>query len=294
MTRWVIDALEDTVDLAIVSRGYGRKSSGTLQVSPDHAAQDAGDEPLQLAVDLSAKGSGTEVWVTEDRLRGIEEVASHKKAKAVVLDDAFQHRKLRGTFNLLLTPWDKPWNEDFLIPAGGLRDIAYASKRADYVLLTKAPEDPASLQEKAEKLRLSRNIPVDYAYLSYQKPRRADGTEDAFDHYSKYFSLSAIARPAVFEEHLRTLGPLQHCFRFRDHHPYSAGDLERIRQKIDTFDGLPAAVFTTAKDWMKLRHLNLKPFDSTFRIFIVDVRMEVGNPAALKEAILKSIDKNRT
>ena len=128
--------LENGYKPALLSRGYGRKSSGFVEVMTDSVATNVGDEPYQI------KRKFPEVYVTvcEDRVIGIETILSLKpETEVIVLDDSFQHRKIKPGFNILLTDYSRPYYNDFLLPVGMLREPISGRKRADVIIVTEKP-----------------------------------------------------------------------------------------------------------------------------------------------------------
>ncbi|MCC7501368.1 MAG: tetraacyldisaccharide 4'-kinase, partial [Flavobacteriales bacterium] len=121
---------------ATLSRGYGRKGTDILEVSGSEHADQVGDEPLQV----KAHFPRVRVFVGADRVKALAHMArTAPELKAVVLDDALQHRPIRAGLNIVLTTWSKPWSDDALLPAGDLRDLPYRARQADVVVVTKSP-----------------------------------------------------------------------------------------------------------------------------------------------------------
>jgi tetraacyldisaccharide 4'-kinase len=147
----VLRALTNGVPLAALSRGYGRDESRFHEVHRDDDASAAGDEPLML----KRKFNGVHVFVGADRVAGIEAIAKAvPDVKAVILDDAFQHRRLKAGLNIVLTTWQRPWYKDHLLPAGSLRDVRSRSRAAQAVIVTKCPALPSKEHQDHWRKRL--------------------------------------------------------------------------------------------------------------------------------------------
>ncbi len=137
-TEYLIRTLSDNYKIGIVSRGYGRKTNGYLLATDQSTASEIGDEPLQI---YQKFGNQIELAVCEDRTYGIKHLLTDRQGiQLIILDDAFQHRKVNADLNILLSPYDRPYFEDYLIPAGNLRDIKSAARRADMLVFTKTPQ----------------------------------------------------------------------------------------------------------------------------------------------------------
>lgn len=236
---------------AILTRGYGRKSSEPLVVTGPGirvAATEAGDEPLEMAQRLP----GTPVIVDADRIRG-GRTAVELGADIVVLDDGFQHLRLQRDLDLVLLDAGDPWGGDRLPPRGRLREPVTAIRRASAVIVTKV--DPAAVQPPEDIARrvnaLSPGMPVFASSLVPQRVRTPEGwTEPSVLRSQKVFAVAGLGRPEGFRTLLERAGAEVVGHRwFSDHHPYDHRDREWIVQRARA---LNAVVVTTAKDAVKL------------------------------------------
>lgn len=157
MTEYLIRLLKDRYRLATLSRGYGRRTKGFLEVAAAMDARDVGDEPLQF----KQKFPGITVAVAEDRVSGIRQL--WEGHELFLLDDAYQHRALKPGLSILLFDYNRLKDPPVLLPAGNLRDQLRERRRADIMVVTKCPEDPGREVKQAIRKRLEvpgRNIPV--------------------------------------------------------------------------------------------------------------------------------------
>src|SRR5690606_23301504 len=123
---------------AVISRGYGRKTKGYFVVNSDDKARDIGDEPLQV----KRKFPQVPVSVCEDRVMAVPQLMEEKpETQLILFDDAFQHRYLKGKINLLITSYKDPFYADYLLPAGNLRERRKESRRADFIIVSKCPNE---------------------------------------------------------------------------------------------------------------------------------------------------------
>ncbi|MFM7668645.1 MAG: tetraacyldisaccharide 4'-kinase, partial [Bacteroidota bacterium] len=154
VTLYLTALLSGTFNLAILSRGYGRKTKGFKWVEFDSLASDAGDEPLMFKTIVGEK---IPVAVCEDRNSGVENIRlTYPKTELILLDDAFQHRKIKPGFSILLTKFDNPFFNDFVVPAGKLRENRSGAKRADVILVTKCPNSLSITQKNEFQLQLKK------------------------------------------------------------------------------------------------------------------------------------------
>jgi tetraacyldisaccharide 4'-kinase len=166
VTLYLSNLLIEHFKVAILSRGYGRKTKGYRQVDVNSLASDVGDEPLMFK---SISGDKIQVAVCEDRNEGVEKIqVDFPKTDLVLLDDAFQHRKIKAGFSILLTTFDNPFFRDFVVPFGSLREFRNGVSRANVLLVTKCPvnistNDKIDFQKNLEKYKK----PVFYSRIKY-------------------------------------------------------------------------------------------------------------------------------
>lgn len=239
---------------AVLTRGYGRTTSEPLVLNgPDVAvtAAEAGDEPMELAQRLP----GVPIVVDADRVRGAS-VASVLGADIVLLDDGFQHLRLRRNLDLVLLDAGDPWGGDHLPPRGRLREPVTAIDRASAVIITKvdpgADEPPQDIVRRVTAIRSG--MPVLGARLVPQRVHTNEGwQEPAVLNGRKVFAIAGLGRPEGFRSLLLSAGAevIGHRW-FADHHAYSAEDCRWISLEAAKHD---AVVVTTAKDAVKLDQL---------------------------------------
>lgn len=241
-------------DVAVLSRGYGRKTKGTIAASLTSNVYDIGDEPLQMARNFP----NTPVVVDELRVRGINKILEWTpKTSAVLLDDALQHRQLKGGFNVLLTTWDAPFFSDYYLPSGNLRDHKVRAYDADLIIVTKCPESIDSDQRLRYVNKLSKyssNIffdKIDYVAI---KPL-FEKQNSTLVLGQKVLLVTGIARPKFLVQKVESEYELISHFDYRDHYAFNEKDIERIRNFIGRFATGEIAIVTTEKDAMRLRSL---------------------------------------
>jgi len=256
-------------DVAVLSRGYRRKSKGFQYVLTDSSAAFSGDEPLQI----KRKFPWVTVAVDKNRVEGCRNLVENG-AGLIVLDDAFQYKKLHASLNIVLVNYWRPVYEDKLLPFGRLRDLPSRLADADMVIVTKCPHelDPGEKAEWRNALHLSEDQPLCFTGIEYDAPVAVWPEEaDPRYNYSKSVILfSGIADDGAIRAHLSDTYKIVDVLRFPDHHSYSAADMRRIAAAVRRYP--TAALLTTEKD--AVRVLDCKKVDESVRkrLFAVPVR----------------------
>lgn len=262
MTAFIVDTLKNRGRVAVLSRGYGRKSRGYLEVSTNDTADRVGDEPLQL----KQNHPDITVAVCADRREGIEKL--QKKSDVIVLDDAFQHRRVKPSFSLLLTSYDRLYIDDYLLPMGRLREPIESARRADLIVVTKCPDriPYAHLQEIQYRLKPTTNQKVYFSRISYSNVIYGK-TETLPLNYlkDKNFTLvTGIANPLPLIDFLRAKGYRFEHKKYPDHHRFSQGDLKWMSGK--------ELILTTEKDYMRLQ-----PHIDKYAFYYLPIEMVILN-----------------
>ncbi len=244
MTEYVVSLLKDTYCTATLSRGYGRDTKGYLEVTPDLQASDTGDEPLQFA----RKFRDVRVAVCEDRVVGISKLRdSLPQPELIVLDDVYQHRKVKPGLLILLTAFDDLFYNDFVLPAGNLRESRQGADRADCVVVTKCPQNLSieKQQEIQKKISIYTDATVYFATINYGKPQSKTGVVrwDVFNK-KQITVVTGIAKPKPFLKYLDKEYLSYTHLQFADHHNFSDDELKKL-------DEYPV-ILTTEKDFVRL------------------------------------------
>lgn len=279
MIAYLISLLKDEYKIAVLSRGYKRKTKGYLEVKADHSARDVGDEPLQFKQNFP----NITVAVCADRRLGIEKLGS--KADLILLDDAFQHRKVKAKLNILLTPSDDLYIDDYMLPMGMLREPVTGAARADIIVVTKCPDGYPYAKQQEIQLRLGLEphqklyfSKVGYDTMIYGK------SESLLLTYliDKPFTLvTGIANPKPLVDFLKKKGYQFTHEKFPDHHDFSNSELNRFTKY--------EIILTTEKDYMRLQ-----PHIDKFALYYLPIKTILLNEqqAFFKERIEKGIKDN--
>ena len=229
--------------VAILSRGYRRKTKGFVLADDSATAMTLGDEPYQY----HRKFPRATVAVCESRQEGIERLLENPHFKYIILDDAFQHRKVQAETNLLLTSYDKLYTQDFLLPVGLLRDIRSRARKAQIIIVTKCPELTQTEQEKIiQQLKPLPSQKLYFTTIAYSDRVYSHEDSQALkDFIATPFTLvTGIANPTPLVDFLEKQGASFEHLAYSDHHHFSNRELEFLRQK--------GRILTTEKDYVRL------------------------------------------
>ena len=252
MAEMVIAYMSQMHRVALLSRGYGRRTKGYLEVKADSRYRDVGDEQLQIKL----KFPDTVVAVCEKRADGIRRIcAEHPDVDLIVMDDGFQHRYVEPKVNIVMIDATRPVQHDRMLPLGTLRDLPEELHRAHYFVVTKCPEKMAPIDR-----RILRKVLIQVAYQrvyftrfeSFMPqplfPDAAPG--EPLVQGQQVIALSGIGSPKPFLAALRESYEVVAEMTLDDHHVYKVRDLNRLRELLDRFPG--AVIVTTEKDAVKL------------------------------------------
>lgn len=275
-------------NLAVLSRGYKRKSKGFQLVPRDGTALLYGDEPLQMA----KKFPSVTVAVDKDRVRGCGKLSD---AHLIVLDDAFQYRKLRATLNIVLVDYNRPVHKDSLLPWGRLRDLKSRLKAADMVIVTKCPAyvDDWERSRWVKYLCLSPEQKLFFTTLTYGVPEPVFPEGDARYTYSKRLVLfTGIANDAPLRSYLSDTYKIVRRIGFPDHHKYTRADIGTLKAAVKEFP--TACLVTTEKDAQRIVDVRNVPEELRLRMFQIPVEATFLTPeedAAFTETLLQKLKK---
>jgi len=246
MIEYLVRLLSKEYSVAILSRGYGRKTRGFRLANNSDDATTIGDEPCQFYKKFKETIT---VAVCEDRVEGIVQlISSDKSIQVILLDDAFQHRRVRPMFSILLTELAKPFFNDFVLPKGRLREGRLGASRSDVVVVTKCGTLTDELERQYKShIRRYATKPVYFSKIAYIKPASLGDSQIKKD----IVLVTGVANSKPMIEHIREKVTVRYHFDYSDHHEYSAGEIEQIQAKAISLD---ASILTTEKDFVKIEN----------------------------------------
>jgi len=253
MVEFLIGKLKDDFRLAILSRGYKRKTIGYTLASEKSTALEIGDEPMQFY----NKFPDVTVAVGEERVVAIPQLLHDKPdTRVIILDDAFQHRSVRAGFNILLTDYNNLFTRDWFLPTGDLRDQKKSARRANIILVTKCPQD-LSLAEKNQLIREIRPAASQHIFftaISYGKPYQVITRELWIPNKTtEVLLVTGIANPGQLKKHLEEKFNGYDELAFSDHHIFTIDDLKHILKRFDQIESPEKILLTTEKDAVRLQ-----------------------------------------
>lgn len=281
--EYLIRLLAPNYKIAMLSRGYKRKSEGFVLADANSNAEIFGDEPFQI----HQKFPQIKVAVDADRKNGIEKLLSLKdKPEVILLDDAFQHRRVKAGFYILLSAYDDLFCEDFMLPSGNLRESRKGAKRADVIIITKCPKDLSEITQQNIKNKIGLEVPIYFSYIDYDDLvySQNESKKVAEIKLLDKLVIAGIAKPEPFFYYLEV--SKDDCLVYPDHHFFTEKDLNQIESKANN-----KVIITTEKDFVRLMHHNWKtpiyylPIKSSFLSKTNNFDNEISN--YVRNSILK-------
>ncbi len=257
--EYIVSLLREKFGVAVLSRGYKRKTRGFAVVSTESGVDEVGDEPLQM----KRKFPDVEVAVDGNRVRGIGKLCRYSSGlQAFVLDDAFQHRWVTPGISVLLIDYNRQLKDDMLLPAGSLREFISAKKRAVIVVVTKCPAGIKPIERRiiTKDLNLFAWQSLYFSTFDYGEPRQVFSQGMPFpereimkSEKARILMVTGIVSPRPLKKHLRGISPRITQLVFPDHHRFRKRDIARIREVWDKMEGKLKVLVTTEKDAVRLR-----------------------------------------
>lgn len=284
--EWLVEHMCDDYHIAVLSRGYKRRTKGFVLATPHSTPATIGDEPYQI---YRKFGNVARVAVCESRRKGIRRLLEiDPSIDLVILDDALQHRYVDPKVSILLMDWSRPVYHDHLLPLGRLRESPMALNRADFVVVTKVPEDvkPVDLMIVKKELSLMAFQKLYFTRFRYAPPvavfeesAKYSLTLDRLTPDDMVMLLTGIANPRGLVHYMRRFGCRMRVNHYPDHHFFTRRDLEKIARDYDEMKGARKIILTTEKDSVRLASNpyfpeRLKPY-----VFYLPISVETAGGA---------------
>lgn len=285
--EYLLGLLRKKFKTAVLSRGYGRKSTGFVLAGKGVTASQVGDEPMQYF----SQFDDVTVAVCEKRTAGIEKLLELKLPQVIVMDDGFQHRWVDPGMKLLLTPFDHPFTSDLMLPAGDLREPRSGYRRASHIIVTRTPLNATAEEKDKIKARI-RPVPgqqVFFSSLEYGNPVSFFANEEVDPgrlSEKQVLLFTGIADPSALVAYMRQKCARLITERYPDHHEYSLKDAERLRDKFDKFAGDGGMMITTVKDYQRLLGSPVLDAFRSLPCFFIPVRVVIDREHEFNELIL--------
>jgi tetraacyldisaccharide 4'-kinase len=243
--EYLIRLLQDQYKLATLSRGYKRETNNFVLANASTTVKQLGDEPFQFFT----KFPKIKVAVDANRINGITELLKlEDKPNVILLDDAFQHRKVKAGFYILLTTYSELFCEDYILPFGNLREPSFGKKRANMIIVTKCPIAISDLAICDIKRKLDTNIPVFFSKIEYDELvySEMESIKTSYLIQAEKIIITGIAKPFPFISYLKKENDL--VLEFPDHHNFTDKEINKIKKLANN-----KVIITTEKDYMRLK-----------------------------------------
>lgn len=289
MVNYIIDLLKDDKMVGVVSRGYKRETSGFVLANYHTRYPEIGDEPMLF---FERYRNRILLAVCESRVEGIKKLKKRLNPDVFVLDDSYQHRRVKPGFNVLIMDYNRPYYKDFLLPAGRLRESILFTNRAHAIVVTKCPADLEQTKKEKIAKRLTKNTERVFFSSVYYHPEIISKNFSIPSIEAKnYYALvvCGIANPKPFLEHSEQMFKDIIPMVYPDHHNYSVQDVENILQKFETI-AEPKLIITTEKDYVKLKlHHSLDEF-----LFYQKIDYQIDREKDFQQAIRNYVNSYST
>jgi len=266
--EYLIRLLQKHYKVAVLSRGYKRKSKGFVLADETVNAEIIGDEPFQYY----QKFSDIIVCVDANRTNGIKQLEQLSNPPDVILlDDAFQHRKVQGGFNILLTSHNDLYVDDFMLPTGNLRENKSGAKRAQTILVTKCPNhlSEGTQQKITKKLKPTSSQKVFFTTIAYDNELKGASKVNLTDiENTEILLITGIANPIPLVEYLTNQNIKFKHLKYSDHHHFKRNDIAEITAAFNLLSSNKKMILTTEKDYVrifaKLKNVHYISIKTTF------------------------------
>jgi tetraacyldisaccharide 4'-kinase len=292
--EYLIQLLQPNYQLAVLSRGYKRKTTGYLFSSAISTPNDIGDEPYQI----KQKYPEVALAVGENRVLSVPALLSDaSQTQAILMDDGFQHLSIEAGYNIVLCDYNRPYYNDFLLPAGLLREPISGANRAQIIIVTKCPPDLTNEEQQQiiHKLKPASHQQVFFSCIEYKayRPLTQAAHEMAFlpqqASFNKIVAMAGIAKSELFvrevQSHFNNVVPLI----FNDHVNYDGEKINLMRHHTNQPN---SAIVTTEKDAVKLMDEDLIQHINHIPMWYLPIGVKVLNneEEKLKQVLINYIE----
>jgi tetraacyldisaccharide 4'-kinase len=298
--EYLVDFLKSEFKLATLSRGYKRKTKGFILSNKNSTAEEIGDEPRQI----KQKFPNISVAVDADRTNGINQLLKHNKdLDVILLDDAYQHRKVSVNLSILLIEYSRPIDKDFMLPLGDLREQAFEKQRANIIIITKSSKDLKPIDRRVIFNNL-KSYPYQHVFFttfdygeinpvfnSLLKP----SNNEAYKGF-EILLVSGIANPRPLKEYIaENISKNIIELEYSDHYNFKESDFLNIKQKFNSIDSDKKIIITTEKDAMRLQKFSNIAEDLKDSFFYIPIKVKFLNDRTdnFNQQIIEYVRKNK-
>ncbi len=299
-TEYIADLLKTNFKVAVLSRGYKRKTRGFFLVDTTSKVRQVGDEPLQIKL----KFNEVTVAVDANRVRGIKRLLElPEKPGVILLDDAFQHQYVTPGINILLTDYSRLITKDSLLPYGRLRESASNKSRATIIIVTKCPPEIKPIDEriitKELEIRPYQNLffsKINYGPLMPVFPENVLTKSMELIEGLGVLIITGIANPAPLREYVKLGSHNIHEMNFPDHHQFNSKDIDKITSKFNALTKGSKIIITTEKDMVRFRDLAVVSDVIREHMYYIPLKISFLNNAGkeFNSKILNYVKENKS
>lgn len=279
MIEYLINLLKDDYKVATLSRGYKRKTKGFVLANVSSNAETIGDEPFQF---YNKFKDAILVAVDANRINGINQLRNLEiKPNVILLDDAYQHRKVKAGFNILLTTYNKPYFEDYVLPTGNLREPRNGAVRANIIVVTKCPANLSDVEKNriVKSINPNENQYVFFSSIDYSDDLFSEKLKMSLDSVNNFTLVTGIANAKPLVEFLKNKDLKFEHLNYSDHHNFSDQDIKELEKCT--------LIVTTEKDFMRLKQYeSLKN-----KLFYLPIKVGINDEAAVNKLIKDYLKK---
>ncbi|MFK7946186.1 MAG: tetraacyldisaccharide 4'-kinase [Saprospiraceae bacterium] len=267
--------LSPYINVGMLSRGYKRKTKGFRYVALNNSVEEVGDEPLQFKL----RHPDTLVAVNESRIQGVfKMLGDYEDLQTILMDDAYQHLSITPNLNILLTEYNRPYTNDYLLPSGRLREGKSGAERADIIIVTKCPDELNQGDQLAfeKELQPLPNQRLYFSKFNYGKPYYLfnPGYSYSLSDQLEVLVFCAIANTDYLESYLQKTVKKAKILQFPDHHFFTNSELGNLKAQFDLIESPQKIIVTTEKDAMRLRLHQDFIIESKLPIFVLPIEVD--------------------
>lgn len=272
MTEMILSYMSKNYNVAVISRGYGRKTKGYIEVDESSHYRDVGDEPLQIKL----KFPDTIVVVCEKRVDGIDQIIKkHPEVNLIIMDDGFQHRYVEPKINVIMVDATRPPQDDYMLPLGSLRDNMESLHRAQYFIVTKCSENMTPLDRRLMRKSLVTAPYQDIYFTRIESfkptPVFSEAKNITLKHNDTVIAMAGIGNPNPFIGTLNMNYKVVDSLIYNDHHVYKIKDIKTINKLISQHP--QAIIITTEKDAVKMLRSKKIPLEIREKLFYIPINI---------------------
>jgi tetraacyldisaccharide 4'-kinase len=290
MVELLIKQLRNHFKVAVLSRGYKRKTKGYALASDSTTAIDIGDEPMQFY----RKFPQIPIAVGEERIEAIPQLLHDRpETEVVILDDAFQHRAIKAGLNILLTDCNNLFTRDFYLPTGDLRDARSSYKRAQVIVVTKCPaslsgEEKTAIKREIEPLIFQK---IFFTTISYGTPYHIVSKEIThIDEDTDILLITGIANPRPLKKYLEERIHTYYMMHYSDHHIFTLDDWKDIQKRFKGIEAGKKIIVTTEKDAMRLMKYEQELKNMPFYVIPIEHQFLFDEEQEFTDIVIKFIE----